>query len=793
MLRRLAASCCLPLLALPASFEASAQSSRLLVDSAVTERDDHMDLAIEFSCSLPYRSHTPVDQGDQLRVSLAIGTDCAMPATVQFPTESRLPADARGLVRSLELRPGVSGGAELTVRWNRVEQFVLAPTSGMRGLRIRVLRKINAQVIPGELADPTADYAVNLQSSQQPFDQPAIDRAAAVLRTAIYVSSLEVDGARWYRLRAGPFATRREAEEALRVALARYPAAWLAIRDEAQSTPEEDAARVATAAPPRPPPRPDATLDRQLDEARTALNARRLDEAIRALTQIVANEDYARGAEALEILGLARERNSQLAQAKAAYETYLRRHPDSPAAARVSARLQALRLADVPGQSGTRGGADGRGWSAWGNAAQVYRRDDSHQSGGGTSRDLLTQHVIFTDADGLLRHRGEQLDFTARSSLGYVKDLRPAGRENRLRVSTAYAEFSSRELAASARLGRQSRGMAGINGLFDGILGHWQKLPRLGISMALGSPVENTRAGPDFQRVFITGALEFAGRDQHWEGSAFVLAQQYSGRTDRRSLGVEARYLAPGRTLVALTEYDVAFGQLNNAMVLGTLITESRWTFNLDASVQRSPQLSIRSALIGQPTLSFDDLVDRFTPGELEQLALDRSARAMQVSATASRPLGEHGQWTTNLSSFSLSSMPASGGVEAVPAPRRDDSISSELLFNSLLLPGDTHSIAVRAQRGGNGTTLSAGLGNRVPLGGSWRLTSRLRLDRRNSTDGNAWLLVPALRLEYQRGRAQFEVEAGAEVNRLHAPAGSERQVRRFISAGYRLFLEHQP
>jgi hypothetical protein len=334
--------------------------------------------------------------------------------------------------------------------------------------------------------------------------------------------------------------------------------------------------------------------------------------------------------------------------------------------------------------------------------------------------------------------------------------------------------------------------MAGVNGLFDGLLTSWQARPRLGASLAVGAPVESSRQGPDFTRLFGAAALELAGRDRRWEMSAFALAQQYEGRTDRRSLGIEARYLRPGRTLLAMTDYDVAFGELNNAMLLGTLVTDSRWTLSIDAGLQRSPQLSLRNALIGQPSLAFGDLVDNYSDGEIEQLALDRSARATQLSAAASHPLGERGQWILNVSSFDLSGTPASGGVAAVPAPGRDNAVSGELLLNGLLRAGDTHSLALRAQRGAGGTQLSAGIGSRLPLGTAWRLTSRLRLDRRNLDldDSRTWTWAPSLRLEYQRGGATFELEAGAEFGRRRDTAGSDRSTRRYISGGYRYFLD---
>jgi hypothetical protein len=314
----------------------------------------------------------------------------------------------------------------------------------------------------------------------------------------------------------------------------------------------------------------------------------------------------------------------------------------------------------------------------------------------------------------------------------------------------------------------------------------------VGLSAAIGMPVESTRTGPDTNRHFFVVATDLTSDDRHWDTSLYALSQQYSGTTDRRSIGVESRYLQPGRTLVMLADYDVHFGQINNALLLGTLLTDSRWTFNLDASRQRSPLLSIRNALIGQPTLAFDDLATQFTPDELEQLALDRSARLLQLGLSASHPLGERGQWTINLLSLDLSGTPASGGVAAVLNPGRDDSISSELLVNSLFLPGDTHSVALRYQRGDTGRLVSAGVGSRLPLPGALRLTSRLRIDRRSQSvaGGKETALVPSLRLDYQHGAHSFELEAGAEL--LHRGSGgtSERSTRRFISAGYRLYLE---
>jgi tetratricopeptide (TPR) repeat protein len=782
------------LLCLAPAMAVQAQAQRLLDAAAVTKGADHLDLSIDFNCRLNYQSHAPASEGDQLRVKLSIGPDCGVIGSGQFPVDRLLPADSHGLVRSIELQPGLAGGAELIISWNRVEKFVLAPGAGMRGMRIRVLRPIQALIDVGEAAAPTGNFAVNLASSRSPFSELEISRAAALLNAPVYVSAITVEGEQWYRLRAGRFEKRPAADAVLRAALPNYPAAWMGIEDEATiDAPVDDEVQPAQGSSQRKPEaRADAALDRLLEEARTAMARKRLDDAIVRLTQLTAAEDYMHRIDAAELLGLAHERKGQLAQAKSAYEDYLRRYPESRAADRIRQRLKTLRAASLPGRRGSGAGEAEVGWRAYGSASQVYRRDNTDLSSSALSRKVTTQNALLSDVDGVVRRRGERFDFTARSNFGYTQDLLPANRGKPLRVSSAFVELNDRELALDARLGRQSRGMPGVNGVFDGLLGNWQWRPGIGSSAAIGMPVDSTRSGPDTSRHFVALATDFTSKDRHWDTSVYALSQQYSGTTDRRSIGVESRYLQSGRTLVMLADYDIHFGQINNALLLGTLLTDSRWTFNIDASRQRSPLLSIRNAMIGQPTLAFDDLATQFSTDELEQLALDRSARLLQFGLSASHPVGERAQWSINLLSMDLSGTPASGGVAAVLNPGRDDSISSELLVNSLFRPGDTHSVALRYQRGDTGRLMSAGIGSRLPLGGALRLTSRLRVDRRNQSlaGGGEWALVPSLRMDYQRGVHSFELEAGAELLRRGSGTASERSTRRFISAGYRLFLE---
>jgi tetratricopeptide (TPR) repeat protein len=775
---------------------ASAQIPRLLVTSAVTERDDHLDLAIDFGCTLRYVTHTPASQGDVLRVTLRIGADCELTSAAQFPVERMMPVDARGLVRSIELQPGLTDGAELTINWNRIEKYVIAPASGMRGLRIRVMRTPQKSVLVNEPGSPDT-YSINLVSSRDPIPDGDVAQAAASLQVPVYVSQATVDDVAWYRLRAGPFPSRREADKQLRAAQARYPTAWLAIDDEKEEADQKDDDELVTlpkgpAVARAPETRADPALDKVLADARAAMSHKRLDEAIALLTKVTAAQDYQHRVDAAELLGLARERKGQLAQAKSAYEDYLLRYPDSTAAPRIKQRLQALRTASLPGRHGGGAGESDTGWTFIGNASEIYRRDDTQLRTDALSRSLVAQNALLTDIDGVARRHGEESDLTARVSFGYFKDLLTEGPGDQLRVSSAYVDYNDHELGLGARLGRQSRGMAGVPGTFDGLLASWQWHPQIGFGFATGMPTESTREAPDTQRYFFGLGTNLATADRSWDATFYALAQQYHGEVDRRSVGVEAHYVHPGRTLVLLADYDVHYTDLNSATLVGTLVTDSQWTFNVDASRQRSPMLSIRNALIGQPTLAFEDLLQQFSVTQLEQLAQDRSAQLTQAGLSASRPLGDRTQWTISLLSLNISGTPASGGVEAVPPTGRDDSITSDLQISSLFMPGDLQSLGLRYERNDIGTQMSFGLGSRFPIGSALRLTTRLRVDRRTmvSDDSQQWLLLPSLRMDYMRGRNTVEFESGAELGSHTGANSSDHSTRLYFSLGYRISLD---
>ena len=202
------------------------------------------------------------------------------------------------------------------------------------------------------------------------------------------------------------------------------------------------------------------------------------------------------------------------------------------------------------------------------------------------------------------------------------------------------------------------------------------------------------------------------------------------------------------------------------ALVIGTLELPGRWTLTANIDHRKSPPLTLRNSLIGQPVENFDDLLNLFPVSTLEQLARDRTADTDLYSVSISRPFGERWQWSLDYSSFTASGTPASGGVDAIPDLGSESAISLQGIASSLFGGSDLSSIALRRQTGSTVDTDSFGISTRFPIGGAWRLGPQLRIDRREfATDGSEQMVyAPTLRLDLQTSHVLFELRRGSRI-----------------------------
>ena len=793
----------------------AAQTPARLVDVIdIDERDNQVDISLQFSCSLHYAGHTPASEGPELQLRLRPGRDCGAFASPSGGTElaGEIPpiSGPRGIINSARLESALGGEVTLTLTWAKPESFVLAQGASPTGMRIRLIRARadKPRILVTDRGDTANNFAVNLESQHEPFDPDAIQLAAERLQTKTFVSEIDAGGEKWYRLRAGPFDQRGVAESVLRNAAKDYPRAWLAVGDDSITTDPNAVVPEPPLPPVEPlgadPPLSPAERVKLLDEARKALRARHYPEAIEIFTKLQRQPEFPERAEVQELLGLARERAGEIAHAKAEYEEYLRRYPKGPAAERVRARLRILRAATATTRSG---GLDspteqGRGWNISGGVTQLYRRDTFGYSLSGplaaNPPAAVVENAIFSDADVFARRIGERTDFSFRlngelEESFLPKHSAPIGEpnaDNRVLITTACFDLNDKLTGLRTRIGRQTATTDGIFGTFDGAMLQYSIVPGWTVRGTVGSPVLSAQDNLDTQRRFETLALDYGPELAHWTSSVYVTQQTVDGLRDREAVGTQWQYFVPGRSVVSYVDYDTQYHSLNAAVLLGTLQLPDRWQLTVDLERRNAPLLTTENALIGQVGIrTVAQLQQLYTQQEIDQLAKDRTPLFSSYIVSALKQLGERFQVMLDLFVTQEAATPATGGVEAIPGTNGTDVAYQVQLFGTgLLSTADFHQLALRYDHASTADTTGVDYIARYPLFGAWRVGPRVLIQRKvNDTGPVQYFYDPYAHADWQRNGRMVEIEAGTEIGRNPQVLQIGNTRRLFVSIGYRV------
>ncbi len=674
-----------------------------------------------------------------------------------------------------------------------------APAAAVPAAR-EVIRVAPAAVAtPGApaLLFPQGRYVVNLLSADDAID--ATEYAPLPQRDGyrLYTSEALIDGNRMHRLRLGFF---DDIEQARRVAdelRERFPEVWIdRVRSSERSAsagaalgadgaPLTVTATVADAALPAATARQSELLARAR-ESMTAGDHRR---AIRFLTALTEDAEHGHSREALELLGVARERNGQLAQANAVYRQYLARYPEGEASDRVRQRVAGLETAtDAPREplrAAERRAGDAE-WEYFGSLSQYYRQQR-------VDSDLAGDETVLSELDSQLvagaRYRGADYDMRAQFTGGYAKDFLDDG-DDEGRISELYFDWLDRQRGISLRGGRQRHNTSGTLGRFDGILGGYRLDPQVRINVVLGRPVQSS------SDTFINDDQQFYGVsadlgtfNEHWDFSLFIIEQETEGETDRRAVGGEVRYFDNSRSLFSALDYDILFDELNTLLVLGNWTFDDNTTAYLNIDYRNTPTLVLRNALIGQQVNSLAELAALLNIEEIRELARSRTQRARLFSLGGSRPLAEDLQVSVDFTISNLQESDASGGVDPLPGTDDEYYYNARLIRSNMLKDGDIGIIGLQYADGDAFDTFSVDLNSRYPANNGWRFNPRLRVSLRNGDDDSQRLtFAPLLRSEYRlRRQLAFELELGADWHQDEDAAGIESNTTEYhFSLGYR-------
>lgn len=590
-----------------------------------------------------------------------------------------------------------------------------------------------------------------------------------------------------------------------------------------------------------------ANTDRLIGDAEQAIKTGEIDRAIQLLTNASALPLNPSSARAMELLGLMRERQGQTAQARVQYEEYLLRFPNGEGADRVRQRLAALDSATQgPGTSqqlraptGPIGSSEDWKWGLRGSLSQFYFRDEGRTSTLNTSSTLGTEvdrsvnvNQLLNTGDITISGGNSRQQVQLRASGSYTKNFgtsrsittinqgsevltfssRPGG--GITAVTALYLDYSNKDLGGSVRIGRQTRNSSGVLGRFDGALLGWQAKPTVRLNVVGGFPVLSSRQTSVMtERPFYGVSLDIGNKRSAIQTTVYWFDQRARGGfIDRQSAGIEARYARKNFNIFGIVDYDVKYSTLNLGLISMGYNFNDGSNLALTADYRKSPLLTTTNALIGQfdtvNNLPFGDLRGLrpfFTDAQIYQLARDRTLVAKSVTATYTRPLTKHLQFSTDLSMTDTGGTPqtpATAGtpeIGALPAMGKEYFFGAQLMSTDLLMANDIYILSGRYADTATARIYTVDLNARVPVSNSFRVSPRLRYGYRDGkitsstpVPGTFKQFQPTLRLNYfPFKRSEIEIEMGGNFTQQSVYNGTSwdrvNEKGWVLTAGYRL------
>jgi hypothetical protein len=223
--------------------------------------------------------------------------------------------------------------------------------------------------------------------------------------------------------------------------------------------------------------------------------------------------------------------------------------------------------------------------------------------------------------------------------------------------------------------------------------------------------------------------------------------------------------------------------------LFGTWRLANRITLSALIDERKSPILTTRNALIGQPVGTIEELLLVWTEEEIRQLALDRTAESSTVTLGLAAPLGQRFQLNFDYTSTEVSGTAASGGVAAIESTGTQYFYSTSLVASGLFGSGDVSILNIRYGTSDQFKTSTFTWDLRIPVGRRIRVNPRIRLNSwKGLLNGRQRDSVsPTLRLLFNtRQHYRIEFEIGAD-RQTRVDGLLEREATgNFINLGYR-------
>lgn len=629
----------------------------------------------------------------------------------------------------------------------------------------------------------------------------------------VFTSQQKRDGKTFYELNMGYFATREQAEQVRAGLQAQFPQAEVSdLRKRRKAMLKAASASAQSVAGPgseqalAPLPDVEKRAAMLMPKAQEALNAGHYELAIDTFNQILLLPPNQYSQEAQELIGVARERDGELAKARAEYALYLKLFPEGAGAERVRRQLDGLKAAATStGAVKARARREGPVIKTvsgslsqfyFGGSTQTQTAFNTPTTAGTSTLSSIDQSSLRTHLDLRGRYRNSDADqklvFQDDNIASFI-DTRPSLNH----VLAANYSYKGLDNGFNASLGRQIGTSGGVLGRFDGAQLGYYFAPKWRANAVVGMPVEFPSLGSD--RMFWGVSLDADELTERLRGKTYYIEQSTDGIQDRRAVGLELGLYDMRGSVNSLLDYDVGYNTLNIGTLQGNWQTEKGGMLSFLLDYRRSPFLTTSVALYNAavtsmvpiPT-SIKQLLGTSTEDQIRTWASNSSAVSKLLQVGYITPLNKIWQAGGDFSLTNTGALPGatlSDGTVLPPTPATGNiyAYSMRAIASGLLMANDVNVFTLSLNKGNtfDGQLLAY---NNVTRLNRWTLEPSLKYYHQTSNpDTKLARWTPEAHLTYLwKGNLSLEADYIFEYSTTTSPGNQEISQQHFFYVGYR-------
>ena len=539
-------------------------------------------------------------------------------------------------------------------------------------------------------------------------------------------------------------------------------------------------------------------LAQKLKSAKKALREQKYNQAIVIYTNILNEAKNNSQKEALEYLGVARQRNGQDAHAKKAFDQYLKQYPDGEDAVRVRQRLSGLLAGDLKPKKPL---AKPRKKTALDSYSSSYisqyfyyfgSSDMTFKQRGVVNSLGHQQRLRFLNSEIKMVFDGtNQINLNAES----MADLRTINDgEADFEFNNLYLRYKQKKQGLYLNLGRSYSSTLGVWGRIDGAQVAYPIWQNTALNIQLGYPVDWTsKQTINTSRPLMAASFSIIGIQDSFDITPYISTEYLDNLVNRQGLGFHASYYQKRNYINSFFEYDTHFNKANMARMQSQFALNKRWIWDADIDVRRLPLLQTQTALTDNKfaATSLAQLQQQQSDAEIMRQAMQKTGMMYRVSNGWSYQLSDDVEFNLDLD-WSYVRSHFTDDLSTIVADRDfQRELAGQVYLSDLLFRQNALIMSARMIDANNFRSYQIDLRDRYVTRSRWQLTAQTIFYLREADMGGAYqTMSPSLIVSKEFKRSFWlQVEIGREYSFTPNDIAVQKNESPLMNLSYRFYF----